>query len=265
MVRLFSHKNRPVHLGGYPLERLRRQKQASDPGSIPQPKALQIEQPGNRHSLANGMREYVNVMDRMRVGDVAPNKAPIPDDLQERTDHLKAACYYLDASMVGVCKIAHDSVLKCPIINEFLSESMEQEYGVGSADNPMAEISVREGKAAWERAQALMGQAFNHETALAIVVEYTRDVEPGESGESWIAGTQSQRASLRAAEVGGVMANYLRMLGFDARLHTATASDLDANRILLAAGLGEVAAAGGLTVPYLGERYGVAIVSTSLE
>ncbi len=265
MVRLFSHRHRPVHLGSYPLERLRRQTQAPDLPSATQTGALQVEQPGNRDSLANGMREYFDVMDRMRVGDVAPGKAPIPEDPQQRADHLKAACYYLDASMVGVCRIPAAAVREAPVVNESLSQVMEQQYGAGSADNPMAEISVREGRAAWERAQALMDEPLNHQYALAILVEYTREVERGEPGDSWIAGTQAQRATLRAAEVGAVIANYLRMLGYDARLHTATASDLEAGRVLVAAGLGEVNARGDVEAPYLGERFGAVIVSTTLE
>jgi hypothetical protein len=84
MTRLFSHKNRPVHLGSYPLERLSRRDSAPAFQRNTPPWELQVENPDNPHSLANGMREYVNVMDRMRAGPVAPNRAPIPSDLQER-------------------------------------------------------------------------------------------------------------------------------------------------------------------------------------
>lgn len=264
MVRLFSHRKRPVHLGPYPLERLSRQHEAAEMDPAFPVETFRVADPGNPHSLANGMRHYFDVMDRMRVGDVAPERAPIPDDPKARAEHLKAACYYLDASMAGVCRIPAGTVLDQPVENESLGRAMEQQYSAGSAENPMAEISVREGRAAWERAQAVMDAAFSHEYALAVLVEYPRDVEPGEPGATWIAGAQAQRASLRAAEVGAVMANYLRMLGFDARLHTATASDLNANLILLAAGLGERSGS-GVDVPYLGNRFGVAIVSTTLE
>ena len=264
MVRLFSHRKRPVNLGPYPLERLSRQHKAPeiDPALPVEP--FRVADADNPHSLANGMRHYFDVMDRMRVGDVAPARAPIPDDPKARADHLKAACYYLDASMAGVCRIPAGAVLDQPVVNGSLGRAMEQQYSAGSAENPMAEISVREGRAAWERAQAAMDAAFSHEYALAVLVEYPRDVDPGEPGATWIAGTQAQRASLRAAEVGAVMANYLRMLGFDARLHTATASDLNPRLILLAAGLGERSES-GVEVPYLGDRFGVAIVSTTME
>ena len=61
-----------------------------------------IEQPDRPESLANAMIEYVDVMDRMREGPVAPNKAPVPRDPAERANHMKAACYYLDASMAAM-------------------------------------------------------------------------------------------------------------------------------------------------------------------
>jgi reductive dehalogenase len=268
MTRLFSHRNRPVHLGSFPLERLSRRGSAMDFQRNAPPAELPIEDPGNPHSLANGMREYINVMDRMRAGPVAPGQAPIPGDLQERANHLKAACYYLDVSMAGVCRIPVGAFLEEPVTNHSLSEAAEREYGTGSADNPMAEISVREGRAAWEQSQAALQKPLGHTHALAIVVEYLRDPRPGEPGASWLHGTQAQRAALRAAEVGAVMANYLRMLGFDARLHTRTASELDIDHVLVEAGLAEPTGAVAecpAQVPFLGERFGAVIVATDLE
>lgn len=262
MTNLFSHKNRPVHLGPYPLERLKRINSAPVPIGV-EPKGLELNAP-EPHSLINGMHDYFNIMDRLRIGEKALKQAPIPNDSTERSNHLKAACYYLDASMAGVCRIPDHAILDSPIVNKSLAESMEQQYAAGSADNPMAEISVREGKAAWESAQAAMSEPLDHPFALAILVAWTREPRTTEPGGMWIAGTQKERASLRAAEVGAVMANYLRFLGFDARLHTATASDLNADTILLATGLAENID-GTITVPYLREGYGVAIVSTTME
>lgn len=265
MVRLFSHKNRPVHFGPFPLERLARTQVSVNAVTSPKPEGLQIENPASPHSLVNGMRDYFNVLDRMRVGDIAPNKAPIPDDLTERANHLKAACYYLDASMAGACRINDAAILDQPIVNTTLNEAMSQQYSAGSADNPMAEISVREGKAAWERSQQETDEPFEHTHALTIIFEYPRDPEPDEPGYEWIVGSQAQRAALRAAEVGGVMVNYLRFLGYDSRLHTATSSDLNTSQILLDSGLAELTHGNQAEVPWLGDRYGVAMVSTTME
>jgi len=58
-----------------------------------------------------------------------------------------------------------------------------------------------------------------------------------------------------------VIANYLRLLGYRARAHTATSSDVDLGRLTVAAGLATVEE-GGLTNPYVGARFGVAAVTT---
>jgi reductive dehalogenase len=267
MTRLFSHKDRPVHLGPFPLERLPRTEAAHPPRKNEAPAALAIEGPENSLSLANAMGEYINVMDRMREGQVAPDKAPIPDDLAERANHLKAACYYLDASMAATSHIPTEAVLDNPVVNESLAAAAEKEYAAGSADNPMAEISVREGKAAWQRSIEGERAAFDHTHALVILVEYTRDPDPNEPGGVWIAGTQAQRAAARVAEVAAVMANYLRFLGYAASMHTATASGLDLDAMVVASGLGVRAqdrSQGSAEVPYLEHGYGVAVVSTDL-
>jgi reductive dehalogenase len=267
VTRLFSHKGRPVHLGPYPLERLQRVHHA--PAARPAfARPLQIEAPDAPASLANSMREYVDVMDRMRDGDVAPHRAPIPDDVAERSNHLKAACYYLDASMAATGRIPESALLEHPVVNERLAEASERAYGAGSADNPMAEISVREGRAAWSRALGDQGNRLDHRHALVIVIEHTREPDPAEPGGDWLAGTQPQRAAVRVAEVAAVMANYIRFLGFQARMHTATASELDLDALMVATGLGvwsDTAGDRGVEAPFLGSAYGVAVVSTDME
>jgi reductive dehalogenase len=267
-MRIFSHKNRPVHLGPFPLERLERSDVVPEfHPSTPQ-STIDFEDQDNPDSLANAMRDYVDLFDRMRLGDANPNVAPLPDDLQERADHLKAACYYLDASMAGTCEIPKAAILDKPIENELLGKGMERDYESGSAVNPMAASSIEQGKAAWKRFQELADRKFNHTHALVIIHEYTRDPDPKEPGGHWLAATQKQRAAVRAAEVASSLTAYLRILGFDTSLHTITATELNFKQILLAAGLGQISESGStkkVTVPYLGDRFGMAIVSTSMR
>jgi len=267
MTRLFSHRDRPVHLGPFPLERLQRVAQlpALKAGTA---EGLGIEQPERPESLANAMVEYIDVMDRMREGPVAPNKAPIPQNTAERANHMKAACYYLDASMAGTGRIPESALLETPIANRRLAAAADKEYAAGSADNPMAEISVREGREAWSRAMKDGAEPLSHTHALVILVEYTRDPDPSEPGGDWIHGTQAQRAALRAAEVAAIMANYLRFLGYQARTHTATATELNLDVMVLKTGLGAVVGLNGdscVEVPFIGRGYGVAVVSTDME
>lgn len=266
-MRLFSNKNRPVHLGPFPLERLARINEIPQYfPSVPQ-RPLKIEDEENPDSLANAMCDYIDLFDRMRLGDASPNMAPVPDELQERANHLKAACYYLDASMAGCCEIPEVAILDKPLENESLGKGMDRDYESGSAVNPMAAASIEQGKQAWKRYQELADRKFTHTHALVIIQEYLREPDPKEPGGEWLVGTQKQRAAVRAAEVASSLTMYLRILGFDTSLHTATATELSFEQILLAAGLGQVSkngAANKVTVPFIGDRFGMAIVSTSM-
>ena len=267
-MRLFSHKNRPMHLGLFALERLARS------NSIPEYKQTGKEPeqgagtPDNPKSMAGAFREYIDLFDRMRLGDAAPRQAPIPADPQERADHLKAGCYNLDVSMAATCAIPAQAILAEPVINESLAQAQEKEYLAGSAANAMAESTVREGQEAWQRSQDDASKEFKHGYALVLLVEYTREPDLNTDSETWLAGTQAQRAAVRAAEAAAVMVSYVRILGFEATLHTATASDLDLDHLLLCCGLGEVVGSNGsskVANPYLGDQFGMAVVSTTME
>ena len=267
-MRLFSHKNRAAHLGQFPLERLARTGSNIEYPATRKHRAITVEAPDNPLSLANAFREYIDLFDRMRLGDPASRQAPIPSDPVERANHLKAASYNLDVSMAATCAIPKQAILEQPVINESLTNAQEKEYLAGSASNVTAETSIREGQEAWRRSLENAGKEFDHTHALVLLVEYARDPEPGIESETWLTGTQPQRAAVRAAEAAAVMVNYIRILGFEARLHTATATDLDLDGLLLCSGLGEINNKNGgetVTNPYLGDRFGLAVVSTTME
>jgi reductive dehalogenase len=247
------------------LERLPRTD--NPPAADVRTRPFEIEADDRPFSIRNAMQDYFNVMDRMRVGPAAPKVAPIPVDPTERADHLKAACYYLDASMVGTCRIPKGALLETPVVNEALAEAAEREYAAGSAANAMAEASVREGREAWARAMDA-DDGFDHGYALVILAEYPREPDRNEPGGEWIAGTQAQRAAIRSAEVGAAMVNYLRFLGFDSRLHTATARDVDLERLAIECGLAEAVSGDGPVQcrnPFVGDRFGLATVTTTME
>ncbi|MCY3751973.1 MAG: hypothetical protein OXG54_11320 [Gammaproteobacteria bacterium] len=267
-MRLFSHKNRAMHLGPFPLERLARTESIPENPPAGKLRERQGAMPDNPGSMAGAFREYLDLFDRMRLGDPAPKQAPIPADPVERADHLKAGCYNLDVSMAATCAIPEQAILAQPVINESLAQAQEKEYQAGSATNVMAETTVREGQEAWQRSLEDVKKEFNHGYALVLLVEYTREPDPGVESETWLAGTQAQRAAVRVAEAAAVMVNYIRFLGFEATLHTATASDLDLDYLLLCSGLGEVTGKNGgsaVTNPYLGDQFGMAVVSTTME
>ena len=264
--RPFSHKRRPPSLGPFPLERLaRREGEVRHPGGG-KGRVQALAAARQAAPLAGAFSEYLDLFDRMRLGAPAPEQAPIPSDLVERANHLKAACYNLDVSMAGVCVIPPQALLEEPVVNEALAQGEEKAYLAGSAANAMAASSVKEGREAWGRARQAPGAGFNHTHALVLLAEWPREPDPAQAGEDWLAGAQPLRAAARVAEAAVVMTNYLRMLGFEATLHTATAAELDLDCLLLCSGLGELNGECGAPVlnPYLGDRFGVAAVSTTM-
>ena len=92
-TRLFSYRNRPVHLGSYPLERLKRGSTIPDLSRIPPMEPLSFVDEENPESLTNAMARFIGMFDTIRDGTVAKLKAEIPDDISERANHLKAASY----------------------------------------------------------------------------------------------------------------------------------------------------------------------------
>jgi len=103
-----------------------------------------------------------------------------------------------------------------------------------------------------------------HNHCLVFLYEYPRDPDVHEPGTEWIMDAQEARACLRAAETAVVIANYIRLLGYEARAHTRSSTDVDLNCLAAVAGLATVEA-GRLLNPYLGERFGLAAVTTNFE
>jgi reductive dehalogenase len=222
-LRVFSHRLRPVHLGPFPLERLKRAWGSAEIDAA-QSRQLASDPPPAASGLAAPLVDYIRLFDSHRDGPVAPARAPIPADSVTRANNLKASCYFLDASMAAICAIP----------------------------------------AALRGSQGQVCPA-DHGFALVILVEYGRQPAPGQPGADWIRGTKAAQAALRAAEIAVVMAGYIRRLGFAARAHSATTSELDLDRLVVAAGLGEGDGSGeGPANPYLGRRFGVAAVSTAM-
>jgi len=264
--RLFSYKDRPVHLGPYPLERLRRSADLPDLSRVPQMLPLSFDDGDNPESLTNAMAPFIGMFDAIRDGAVAPLPAEIPDDPQERSDHLKAAGYYFDATQMGVCALPEQALLETPIRNpgldvliDDLSKGQPKSYAAG-IDAIYADVL--------ESARKEPTPIGHHRYAIVVLVEYTRDPRPGEPGTDWIHGTQAQRAALLSAQTAVIISSYIRLLGFEARTHSATSSDVDLGRLTVAAGLAEIGEDDGgiaLPNPYVGTRYGVAAVTTTLD
>ena len=258
-MRFFSYKDRPVHLGPFPLERLKRAAAAPDLASVPAMQPLSFVDAARPESLVNAMTRYMGMLDAVRDGRSAPLRAEIPEDPQERANHLKAAGYYFDASMVGVCRLEGGHFLDEPLRNPAL-DGLAEELSRGQPKTFAAGIDLIYADTL-DAAKSRPAAARHHTCAVVFLVEYTRDPWPGEPGTDWIAGTQAHRAAVLSALPAVLLSTYLRMLGWEARAHSASSSDVDLNRLAVSAGL----ALASLENPLVGRRYGLAALTTTLE
>jgi reductive dehalogenase len=264
-MRFFSYRDRPVHLGPYPLERLTRRKGLPDLSDIPAPALLTFDDASRPESLIHAMARFAGMFDVIRDGTEAKEPGEIPTDLAERAHHLKAASYYFDASMVGICQVPPSALLAQPIRNpmvkvlaEELERSQPKSFAAG-IDMILADVL--------DSARKTHAPVDHHTHAIVLLVEYPRDPRADEAGAEWITNTQAERAATLSAQTAVLLSTYLRMLGHQARAHTATCSDVHLGKLAVAAGLVEVTTRDGaveLVCPYVGTRYGLAAITTTL-
>ena len=257
-MRFFSYRDRPVHLGPYPLERLTRQDPTPELSALPPMQALSFDD-ANPESIKHAMAPYMAMFDLVREGAVNALPAEVSADPVERAQHLKAAGYYFDASMMGVCALPPAALLAQPLRNarvaalaDDLAASQPRSFAAGM-DMILADVL--------DAARIEHGPIAAHTHAIVILIEYPRDPRADEIGCEWIQAAQAQRAALLGAQTAVLLASYLRMLGFEARSHSATCSEVDLQRLAVCSGL---ALTDGSN-PYIGSRYGLAAVTTNFE
>jgi reductive dehalogenase len=148
-------------------------------------------------------------------------------DAARNAENIKAACYFLGIDAVGISR--------CP------------DWAYYSHDAAGEEIIPTQNQ------------------AISMIVDQRFDTMDGSSGDDWISVALSMRAYLRFSLLGGVIAEHIRSLGFEAKAHTATDSDVIHPPLLLLSGLGEVSRIGEVILnPYLGPRLKSGIVTTNM-
>lgn len=261
-LRFFSTKNRAFHLGPYPLERLIRADMMPDLTHVPAQPALDFRRLDTPHSLVNAMGEYQAMMDVIRDGLPNPEMASAPIGPVERANHMKAFGYFQDASMMGIARVPVDAFLQTatrnPDIERLETDILTKQTKTLASGIDMIMADLKESIA------APLGPITDHTHAIVVLIEHNRTPRDKERGADWIADAQEHRAALRATETAVILANYLRVIGFSARAHTATSSDLDLGKLAVAAGLATVEG-GRLVAPWLGEGFGLAVVTTNME
>ena len=260
-MRWFSDKKRPFHMGPYPTERLARQDDVPNLEDSPAFQALDFRNLETPHSLVNAMGEYQAMMDVIREGPVVPVRAEIPEDLQERSRHLKGFGYYNDASMVGVCRLPETARLARPVRNPDIDRLAEK---IRTQQTKTLASGIDVIMADLKEALVAPPRSIDHHThAVVFLFEHFRDPGPDEPGCEWIQDCQAYRSCLRSTEAAVVVAEYLRLLGFDSRAHSSSTTEMHLERLAIAAGLATLEN-GQLHAPFIGQGFGVAAVTTTL-
>ena len=261
-MRFFSDKDRPVHMGPYPSERLAQSDSAPDLSAVPAMQQLVFDRTGDPRSIINAMREHQAMLDAIRDGLVNKAVADAPTDPTERADHLKAFGYFADAAVVGTCLLPAEALLPRPFINADVDRlahdlrTRQTKTLASGIDMIMADLK--------ESMEAPASSIDGQTHALVFLYENPRTPDTNEVGCDWVQDAQDHRAGLLAAETAVVLANYLRLLGYASRGHTVSSSDVDLGKLAVAAGLATVEN-GALTHPYIGTRFGLAAVTTTFE
>jgi ferredoxin len=104
-----------------------------------------------------------------------------------------------------------------------------------------------------------------HRVAVVMLIDQGFETMEGASGDDWISGAQSMRAYLRGALIAGLMAAHVRRMGFGARAHSNAHSEVLHLPAVLMAGLGELSRIGELVLnPFIGPRSKSVVFTTDL-
>ncbi|RMF08260.1 MAG: Fe-S protein [Alphaproteobacteria bacterium] len=113
--------------------------------------------------------------------------------------------------------------------------------------------------------ESLRERFAGHSHAVVLLVAWERSPRPGEPGHDWIAGAEHDLAAIRALEIADVLAHYFGALGFEATAHAATPELGDAvAELAWRGGLVTTGETGVLKNPFVGERFAVAVTTTTL-
>ena len=230
-----------------------------DLSGMPAMISLSFRRPEAPESIVNAMGEYQAMLDAIRDGLVNKAVAEIPDDPKIRSEHLKAFGFFNDASMIGICQLTNDMILEESIHNSDIVQLAEdlktrQTKTLASGiDVIMADLK--------ESMETPPSTIDGHTHVIVFLYENPRAFKADEPGLDWLSDAHAHRAALRANETAAVIANYIRLLGYDAKSHSVSASNVDLNRLSVSAGL----TWSDGSAPFIGKRYGLAAITCAFE
>jgi len=192
-------------------------------------RGVQKSLPG-KFPLSAAQKDIIDHIALMSSNPVADEKAPIPQDPEFLTQHIKSFGYFLKADVMGACRVPESAY-----------------YSHDKQGNP---ISLR------------------YENAVVIVMRKELKAMRASTGHDWMGDPISFQSYQHLGMVAETMANYIRRLGWDASPQYGPSFvnkySVLIPPLLIAAGIGEVSRAGIVLNPYLGLAYKAAAVLTDM-
>lgn len=186
-----------------------------------------------KHPLSGAQSWMMGRMKNLVDGMEAAQKAPIPDDPEALSRHIKETAYFLRADAVGICKLPPYAVYS-------------HNYDPKAPD---VGIPIE----------------LNHKNAIAVLIDQDWPTAEAYSGHDYISNAMSMLAYSNSGFIAIILAEYIRRLGYPARAHYASNYQVVLPPILLWAGLGEMSRIGDCVLhPFMGPRFKGAVVTTDL-
>ncbi|MBN1815237.1 MAG: hypothetical protein JXA14_25620 [Anaerolineae bacterium] len=183
-----------------------------------------------KYPLSAAQKDIIDHISLIRPHLTAAEIAPIPQDPQVLTRHIKAVGYFLKADVMGTCRVPKSAY-----------------YSHDKQGNP---INV------------------TYENAIVIVMRKEWNAMQASKGYDWMGDPISFQAYQHLGLVAETIANYARRLGWDASAQYGPSFvnrySVLMPPLLLAAGIGEVSRAGIILNPFLGLGFKAAAVLTNM-
>jgi reductive dehalogenase len=183
-----------------------------------------------KYPLSAAQKDVIDHIALIQPNLVAAEIAPVPQDAETLTRHIKAVGYFLKADLVGTCRVPESAY-----------------YSHDKQGNP---IDVR------------------YKNAIVLVMRKEGKAMRASTGSDWIGDPISFQAYQHLGLVAETMANYISRLGWDASAQYGPSFvnkySVLMPPLLLRAGIGEVSRAGIILNPYLGLAFKAAAVVTDM-
>lgn len=187
-----------------------------------------------KHPISGAMAWMRDNMRPFRDGNIAGGKAPLPDNTEAITRHIKETAYFMRADAVGVCELPGYAVYS----HQFNFKDMD------AGEKPLE---------------------LDHTHAIAVLIDQDERTNQAFSGSDWISNSMSMMSYATSGFVAISLAEYIRRLGYSAKAHYAPYYDIVLPPILLMAGLGEMSRIGDSVLhPFMGPRFKAAVVTTDM-